>query len=271
MAASNQRRGMGSVASLFSARATEQRHCEDHGDYESNLYRVPSQPPREIWSPCPHCERERVQAEDRAIVAEAQRARHQARMEQLIGRAAIPPRFQDRTLESYTAEYPGQVKALNASRRYVEGFADHRARGRCLIFCGNAGTGKTHLIVGIIKGIMAAGYTGTYTRMLELARAVKETYGHDAPRTEREVYEEFARPDLLVIDEVGRQHGSDTERMVLFEVINARYELGKPTILCANRSLSQLRDYLDEAAEDRMREGGGRVVVFDWDSHRRNV
>ena len=45
----------------------------------------------------------------------------------------------------------------------------------------------------------------------------------------------FIRPDLLILDEVGVQFGSETEKMILFEIINGRYEQLKPTIVISNR------------------------------------
>ena len=75
-------------------------------------------------------------------------------------------------------------------------------------------------------------------------------------------------PDLLILDEVGHQHGSDAERLTLFDVINARYEQCRPTLLITNLSLSGLREYLDDRPWRFCSEGGGRVLVFDWQSQR---
>ena len=259
---------MTNVAELFRPLASETRHCEQHGDFTSGQFRLPGGDGRAMWSPCPHCERERIQAEDRAMVAQTLENHRRQQLERMMGRAAIPKRFERCDLGNYEGYDSGPARAGAKARRYADEFATNRERGTSLIFCGETGNGKTHLAVGIIKTIMAAGYSGAYTRVVELARAVKETYARGAARTERDVYEQFARPDLLVIDEVGRQRDTDTERLVLFEVINSRYEEGKPTLLSTNLSLQQLRDYLDEAAEDRLREGGGTVVVFDWPSYR---
>lgn len=124
---------------------------------------------------------------------------------------------------------------------------------------------------------MSEGGTAMFARMIDLARSVRETYepvwdneGGQRKRklTEREVIERFSLPDILIIDEVGHQHGTDFERMILFEVINARYEECRPVILITNLTLDELKQYLDSRAEDRLREGGGRAVVFDWESYR---
>lgn len=254
------------VGELFPVLATEGRSCDTHGPYTAKNVRVPGG--RELWTDCPECDRERVEREDRKIMAEMRQQQQQRMNEQLIGRAAIPRRFTDRSLQNYNAENEGQRRALNAATRYAETWRENMEHGTSLIMCGNPGTGKTHLAVGIAKHIMADGGTAMFTRVIDMARTVKECYNRDAVKTERQVIADFARPDLLILDEVGHQHGSDTERMILFDVINARYEACRPIILITNLGLSGLREYLDERAQDRLREGGGRVIVFDWQSQR---
>ena len=75
-------------------------------------------------------------------------------------------------------------------------------------------------------------------------------------------------PDLLILDEVGVQFGSDAEKLILFEIINTRYQDMKPTILISNLTLVELGKYIGERVVDRMREGGGAILSFDWDSYR---
>jgi DNA replication protein DnaC len=74
--------------------------------------------------------------------------------------------------------------------------------------------------------------------------------------------------DLLILDEIGVQFGSETERNLLFDVLNERYEDCKPTLLLSNLPKQDVAKYLGERVMDRLREDGGRVVVFDWESHR---
>ena len=77
-------------------------------------------------------------------------------------------------------------------------------------------------------------------------------------------------PDLLILDEVGVQFGSDFEKQILFDVLNERYEKLKPSILLSNIPGDQLADYLGERVTDRLRENGGKMIGFDWDSYWRN-
>lgn len=64
----------------------------------------------------------------------------------------------------------------------------------------------------------------------------------------------YIAPNLLVIDEIGVQFGSEAEKIILFEIINERYEAMKPTILISNLSQQELGAYVSERIVDRMRE-----------------
>lgn len=48
----------------------------------------------------------------------------------------------------------------------------------------------------------------------------------------------------------------------------AIYEKRRPTILMSNLAVADVRTYLGERIIDRIREDGGALIVFDWESHR---
>lgn len=98
--------------------------------------------------------------------------------------------------------------------------------------------------------------------------SMKETW-RNSEASESEVLKNLIEPDLLILDEVGVQFGSDTEKLILFEIINGRYENRRATILISNLAMDGLKAYLGDRIIDRLREGGGRQVVFDWDSFRK--
>ena len=251
-----------SISDLFPVIKREMRTCERHGEYEARLFKTKK---AEHWSTCPACFDDEVKAEDRQIA----RAAQVDRIDNMLGRAAIPKRFLDRTFETYEAKTEAQAKAFRSCKRYAESWKDNQ--GASLIMCGRPGTGKTHLAVSIARHVMNEGGAVLFARMIDLARSVKETYRKDSEKTERQVIKQYADVDLLILDEIGHQHGSDNERMVLFDVINARYEECKPTILITNLDLNEMRGFLDDRAVDRLREGGGRSIVFDWESYRSNL
>ena len=70
------------------------------------------------------------------------------------------------------------------------------------------------------------------------------------------------------VDEIGVQFGSDTEKMFIFEVLDGRYNKMKPTILISNLPISGIKECIGDRCIDRLREDGGKVIVFDFESQR---
>lgn len=206
-------------------------------------------------------------AAQKAVIAN----RAKAYTESIFQRAAIPPRFATRTLQNYSPQCDKSGAALRTATYYAESFTTALESGQSLIFVGNVGSGKTHLASGIAHEVLKDGYSALFSTVLGAVRTVKDTYRHDSPKTESEAIMDLVKPDLLVLDEVGVQFGSDTEKLILFEIINGRYEHMRPTILLSNLDIAGLSEYLGERVMDRLREGGGKMVAFDWASYRRNV
>lgn len=236
--------------------------CETHGVFESRNYLG------NIWSKCPDCIKDE---EDRRRVEEEAEARKLRRLnwEAKIGAAGIPERFHNRTLDNYTAETPAQERALEFSRHYAANFSEVLRTGQCALFVGKPGTGKTHLAVGIGLRVMGAeNRIVLFTTVMRAIRRVKESWAKGSGETESKAIESMTFPDLLILDEVGVQFGTDFERNILFDILNERYERRRPTILLSNLSKDELVGFIGERVFDRMREDGGKFVAFDWDSHR---
>lgn len=248
------------------ASETKTAHCERHGNYTSErLLRFG------IWTGCQQCQLQAeadARAEREREAAERERNRRAARAARLFDLAHIPPRFHDRQIWNYQPTCEAAKRALAAVMEYANDFAA-KNEGECLILCGGVGTGKTHLAIGIAHEVLAQDCPVVYTSVMAAVRAVKDTYRRDADRPEAEVIADFVSPDLLILDEVGVQFGSDTEKMILFEIINGRYERYRPTVVVSNLAKDSLVQFLGERVVDRLREGGGKMVVFDWPSYRR--
>src|SRR6185312_8486138 len=97
---------------------------------------------------------------------------------------------------------------------------------------------------------------------------LRDTWRKDSAETESEVLCQLLLPDLLVIDEVGVQYGSDGEKVHAFDIIDGRYNAMRPTIVITNCKPDELLAYLGERVVDRLLEDGGRMLVFDGKSNR---
>lgn len=240
----------------------EQRNCETHGEYTAYEF-------RSHWSTCPQCQDIASKKADQERREADELERKERIWRSRLGRAAIPERFADRTLESYVATCEHSKAALAIARDYADRFEEVSEKGSCLIFCGDVGTGKTHLAIGIANSILKQGYQPVFVSVIKAIRKIKETYARDSELTEDDAIRSFVEPDLLILDEVGVQFGSETEKLYLFEIINGRYEQMKPTLLISNLGTKELEGFIGSRVMDRLRESGGKAVIFNWKSYRR--
>lgn len=240
--------------------------CATHGAYVARVLVIgPSNRP--ITSGCPSCLAERKAEEDARKVAEIE-CQRQFRLSCLLNASGIPARFRDRDFAGYRAVVPGQKIALGVCRAYADKWPEKLAAGASLVLTGGPGTGKTHLACAVANAVMRAHLAScVFGTVSEMLRSIKETYRKDSQRSEQDAIDTLVGPDLLVVDEVGVQVGSDHEKLLMFEVLNGRYQALRPTILISNLAADELETYMGQRIMDRYRECGS-VLAFDWQSHR---
>ncbi len=232
-------------------RSDQSRVCEEHGEYRPFVSRVAD---REYESPCPACHRRAQDADRIRAVVEIQRAAVGA-----SARAAeIPERYYDKTLDGFQFSTPSTGLALKAFRR----MAGEMKAGRpaSAVVTGGVGTGKTHLACAMLKDVCLAGRTGRYTTLVALLRRVKSTWSKSAEETEAAAISAFVDPDVLVVDEVGVQAGSDGanahDLTIITEIIDQRSWKARSTILISNLPVGELPAWVGERAFSRLCESG---------------
>jgi DNA replication protein DnaC len=241
---------------------TRRLSCAKHGEYEG-VYRLFSDD-SEVPDTCQRCMEDRRVAEQEAAIERGRLYR----IECLRKKSGIPCRFESSTFESFNASSRGQVAAVESIKKYEHDFNQHRSLGHCLILCGKPGTGKTHLATALCATLIERGFSACYRNTPGVLREIKDTWGRDSNKTEQDVLQSLWGVDLLVLDEVGVQFGSETEARLLFEIIDGRYRNLRPTVVVTNLNLEQLGKILGARSLDRLVERGSKVVVFDWGSYR---
>ena len=239
--------------------------CAVHGAYTAFCHLG------NVWTGCPACAsaaREQEAAQD----ARKEKEQRDAEWQRRLGRAGIPERFLACSFGGYVVEHEQQQQALDAAVAYADDWSRVRAVGRGAIFLGNVGTGKTHLAVAIGKQVMRKhGASVLFISVQRAIRSIKDTWVKGSAVSETQAVGVLTFPDLLILDEVGVQHGSEYERQVLFDVLNERYETRKPTLFLSNKTIDEVRAVLGERVMDRLREDGATVVPFGWASSRGSV
>jgi len=232
--------------------------CEKHGPYVSN-YHISPLTKQKLWSGCPECLRE-YEREYEVQEREQEIRENRKRMERL----GITPRFYEATFDTFHAQTAEQKRVLDICREYAESFKP----GRALLLCGSVGTGKTHLAMSAVK-VIGATRSALYITAIQMLRNIRESYRPNAFYTEQQAIDKYAELDFLALDELGVQLGTESERLLLFEVLDGRYQWRRPTMLVSNLNIADLTRYLGERVIDRMREGGGQVINMTWPSYRK--
>lgn len=181
----------------------------------------------------------------------------------------IGARYRGMTFDDFQAVSPAAEKVGTICRRYAETFKDRLKDCDNILMLGNPGTGKNMLAACICSHVATQGHSAVHTTAMKLIRKIKESWGRGAEIKEQEAINQFSRPDLLVIDEVGVQYGSETEKILLFEVINERYEAMRPTVVISNLGVNDVEQFLGPRIMDRFHEGKSSVLEFSWESYRK--
>ena len=226
--------------------------CPLHGEYLANQVWLSGQI-KEV-SECPECfklkEARRAIDEEKARKEEAERNRKQRIVE-----TRMPLEYQTKDFSTFIQETDSQKAAFKLARRFVKGWEKAKAGGYGLLFLGSCGTGKTHLACAIMIELLKE-YAFSYPRYYkasEIFSAVRSTYQARASTNEEETLKFFSSIQLLVIDEVGVQKGSEAEKRILFSILDNRVTSNKPSILLSNLGPKALEELLGDRLYDRIR------------------
>lgn len=238
--------------------------CPQHGSFQAKRMMMLDRPFG--WTKCPECSRLKAEKEAADRVA-AEFEEKKRLLNQRLDRAGIPMRFRSRSFDSFVADTKPKNDALQAMREFAETFRERAKEGSTYVLSGKPGTGKSHLAIAVCQHVMDLGYSVKYINALDAIRLVRSAWRKDSDKSESAVLADLSRVGLLVIDEVGMQYGTEGEQVILFDIINNRYQDQQPMILLTNQGKEGFKQYLGDRAFDRLREAG-RWIAFDWDSHR---
>jgi DNA replication protein DnaC len=144
-------------------------------------------------------------------------------------------------LQDFDWQWPDQI-----DQQAVHGLMtlDFLTRGSNVILLGNNGVGKSTLAQNLAYHAVLQGYTALFSTAANMLSDLAAQDGDNALRRRLHYY---AKPALLVIDEVGYLSYSHRHADLLFEIINRRYEQ-RSTVITTNRPFSEWNEIFPNAA-----------------------
>ncbi len=171
------------------------------------------------------------------------------RINKLLGQSGIKRRFQNRTFDKFKVKTPEQERCFRVAKEYADNFAEHYMAGDGLYIEGTNGTGKTHLAAAIALQLINEGIPVICKTASDILEDIKRAFDS----VNADLYELmylYKKVDLLIIDDLGKEHCSDWAISTLYSIINDRYEDLKPVIVTANYGLEQLNEVLTPIGYD---------------------
>lgn len=241
----------------------EKKNCDKHGEFEVRYFPFGDRFMRSEF--CPACAKD-IENERAEEERKKQESADRKRIDDMKRSCGITPRNFDVTFDSFICETPEQASA----KQKAEQFADDVIGGGsgCLIMVGNVGAGKTMLSTAIADKVIKSGKKCAIIKVGELIRDIKDSWRKDSDHSESDIISYHSKVGLLILDEIGVQYGSDTEKMMIFEIIDGRYQNVKPTVLVSNLDVEGVKQCIGDRVYDRLRDDGGKVIAFTWQSKR---
>lgn len=189
---------------------------------------------------CPECggsgwkivEREGFSAASRCVCASAGR---ELRIEE---RANIPPIYRNASVDSFVlpADNPvartGLGTVVLTVRGFVREFPSVPKPG--LMFLGPPGTGKTHLAVAVLRGLIARGFEGVFYDFQNLLDRIRSGYDQASGTMDKEAYRTALETDVLLLDDLGAHRVTDWVEDTITSIVTHRCNNRKPTIITTN-------------------------------------
>ena len=129
------------------------------------------------------------------------------------------------------------AKILEFCKKYASQF---KKNSPSLLMTGSTGLGKTHLSLAIAKEVIEKGFGVIYGSAQNIISKVeKEKFrGHQNSSDETERH--YIDCDLLIIDDLGTEYLTSFSSAAIYNIVNSRIMMNKPTIISTNLSMKEL-------------------------------
>lgn len=141
--------------------------------------------------------------------------------------------------DTFDADDGANEKISCTCRRYMEKWPEVLKQNYGILFYGSVGTGKTFLAHAIANALIAQGVSVLVTNFSKILNVVMSS------RDRQQILDSLNAYQLLVIDDLGAERGTDFAREITYAVIDQRGQAGLPLIITTNLSLKEIKETSD--------------------------
>jgi DNA replication protein DnaC len=238
--------------------------CEKHGEYQEKELLLGSK--KIVLSYCMACQKEKNDRDEaiRKVALKNENLEIERRNRE---KAGVSRRNENVRFSHFKRDTPEQESMYNK----IHSFAKKIHQGdqvSNVILTGKVGTGKTMIANCVINSLFKSKKV-KLVKLQDMLRKIKGSYASDASYTEEEAIRAYSKFDLLILDEVGVSRDTDTDKNIIFDVLDGRYQNMLPTMIISNMNIDGIKQTLGDRVVDRLRDGGGILIGCDWESFRK--
>ena len=157
--------------------------------------------------------------------------------------------YSDAPVEGRRSDREQMRYILDYCKRYAEGFS---AKSGNLFFTGATGLGKTHLSLAIASAAIDKGFGVVYGTAQNFAVSLERERFSRADENGGDTLELLNECDLLILDDLGMEISSSYITAMIYNIIDTRIMLAKPTIISSNLSMQELEKRYNERFVSRV-------------------
>jgi DNA replication protein DnaC len=164
------------------------------------------------------------------------------REQRIEERAGIPRLYENASIDGKGRNFilpDGNPKARSdlasvvlTVRGYVREYPHSPKPG--LLFLGAPGTGKTHLAVAALRGLIARGFEGIFYDFQSLLTRIHKGYNQASGSSDREAFQSVLDTEILLLDDVGASRINDWVEDTVTSIVTHRCNSRKATIVTTN-------------------------------------